>query len=90
MTIKKIEAPKDSWFRRCRHPAHDPPNMIVLEPGTYEHECPSCHAKQIFQVREPPRLSFFKSTFHAAMPIFVHSPKITHEDPPAPPTRAAS
>lgn len=26
----------------CRHPEHNPPSMIVLEPGVYEHICPAC------------------------------------------------
>lgn len=26
----------------CRHPSHNPPGMIVLEPGHYEYECPGC------------------------------------------------
>ena len=35
---------------------HDPPGMIVLSPGLYEHECPRCGAKQRFRVPEPPAL----------------------------------
>lgn len=34
----------------CRHPEHNPPNMRVYEPGSYEHECPSCHRKVQFEV----------------------------------------
>jgi hypothetical protein len=46
MPLKKIaDAPKF-----CHHPEHNPPSMIVLEPGTYEHTCPSCHAKIVFRV----------------------------------------
>ena len=26
----------------CRDPNHNPPNMIVLNPGRYRHTCPSC------------------------------------------------
>jgi len=26
----------------CRHPEHNPPGMMVYEPGEYEHECPGC------------------------------------------------
>jgi hypothetical protein len=26
----------------CRHPAHNPPTMIVLPPGKYEYTCPGC------------------------------------------------
>ena len=35
---------------RCRHPDHDPAGSIVLSPGDYEHECPSCGKKQYFHV----------------------------------------
>lgn len=35
----------------CRHPEHDPPSMIVLDPGTYEHTCPGCQKKTVFHVR---------------------------------------
>lgn len=34
----------------CRHPEHDPPGHIVLEPGTYEHTCPGCGRVQIVNV----------------------------------------
>ena len=34
----------------CQHPEHKFPGMIVLEPGTYDHECPQCGAKQIRRV----------------------------------------
>lgn len=34
----------------CRHPEHNPPNMMVFSPGTYEHTCPACGATQIFVV----------------------------------------
>jgi hypothetical protein len=34
----------------CTHPEHNPPGNIVLEPGTYEHTCPSCGAKRLFRV----------------------------------------
>lgn len=26
----------------CRHPRHDPPVDIDLDPGCYEYECPGC------------------------------------------------
>jgi len=35
----------------CRHPEHNPPNMRVYKPGTYEHECPKCGSKIEFTVR---------------------------------------
>lgn len=34
----------------CLSPEHNPPNMIVLSPGTYVHTCPSCGKKQTFRV----------------------------------------
>lgn len=49
MTLKKIaDLPK---HETCTHPEHEPPTMIVLEPGVYEHECPGCHHKTTFTVR---------------------------------------
>jgi hypothetical protein len=37
------------WARNnCKDPEHDIPNMMVFEPGVYEHECPSCGKKIIF------------------------------------------
>ncbi len=38
----------------CRHPEHKPPGMVVLDPGTYEHECPGCKAKQIIKIPRKP------------------------------------
>jgi hypothetical protein len=34
----------------CRHPEHNPPTMIVLEPGVYEHTCPNCGNKITFTI----------------------------------------
>lgn len=34
--------------RVCMHPEHNPPNMIVLQPGVYEHTCPGCGHKTTF------------------------------------------
>jgi len=36
--------------KRCRHPEHKPPNMIVLSPGVYEHTCPKCGKKTIVTI----------------------------------------
>jgi hypothetical protein len=41
MTLRKISDEKPP----CRHPEHNPPTRIVLEPGTYEHTCPGCGYK---------------------------------------------
>ena len=45
--LRKISGPPKS---PCRHPEHNSPGMIVLEPGMYEHTCPGCGNKQIFTV----------------------------------------
>lgn len=36
--------------RRCEDPSHDPPSMITLDPGVWEHTCPSCRHKTVFTV----------------------------------------
>ncbi len=49
MTLRKIsDAPVP-----CSHPEHTPPKFIVLDNGTYEHTCPACGAKCVFEVRRP-------------------------------------
>lgn len=40
----------------CRHPSHNPPGMIVLEPGHYEYECPGCGHITPVSVRPKPTL----------------------------------
>lgn len=52
MPTKKISEPDNPWGLNapCVHPEHNPPNMMVFEPGTYEHECPSCGVKTVFVV----------------------------------------
>jgi hypothetical protein len=45
-TLKKIADPE----KHCRHPEHEPPTHIVLEPGTWEHTCPGCGCKRVFVV----------------------------------------
>lgn len=51
MTIRKIDD-GDGWRNKvvCRDREHDVPTMISLPPGTYEHECPSCHKRTVFRV----------------------------------------
>lgn len=46
MTLVKIAEP----FRMCRDPQHNPPNMIVLSPGTWQHTCPSCGQTTVLSV----------------------------------------
>jgi hypothetical protein len=46
MTLRKIaDIPEP-----CRNPQHDPPSMICLSPGVYEHTCPGCGARVLFTV----------------------------------------
>ena len=43
-----------AWYYKdrppCLHPEHNPPTNIVLDPGVYEHECPSCGHSQIVTI----------------------------------------
>ena len=41
------------WLRPCRHPEHDPPEMLCYPPGRYEHRCPSCGSTARFSVVRP-------------------------------------
>jgi hypothetical protein len=56
MPTRKIhEGADDTWAkvaeaRPCRDPGHNQPTMRVFQPGTYEHECPTCHRKMVFRV----------------------------------------
>jgi hypothetical protein len=52
MTIRRIDDTCSPWarFERCLNPDHNVPNMICLQPGTYEHVCPGCHKKTVFRV----------------------------------------
>lgn len=34
--------PCDKRFNPCNHPDHNPPGMMVFQPGEYEHECAGC------------------------------------------------
>ena len=45
-TVKIKDAPPPP----CQNSEHNPPTMMVWEPGTYEHTCPSCGDKQTFTV----------------------------------------
>lgn len=40
----------------CRNPEHNPPTMVVLPEGQYEHTCPSCGNVQNFTVGPKPML----------------------------------
>jgi hypothetical protein len=44
MPIKKIDDGPEWTFvyNKCPDPDHIPPTMMVLEPGTYQHNCPTC------------------------------------------------
>jgi hypothetical protein len=55
MPLRKI---KDFGPREiCNHPGHNPPTMIVLSPGIYEHTCPACGKQQQFIVNRLSSLS---------------------------------
>jgi hypothetical protein len=45
-TRKIADAPPDP----CQHPEHNPPGYACWPPGTYEHVCPACGARQVFTV----------------------------------------
>jgi hypothetical protein len=45
MPTKLIEA-----FKPCLSRDHNPPTMIVLSPGIYEHTCSACGHKTTFTV----------------------------------------
>lgn len=34
----------------CMNSQHNPPMHVVLQPGTYEHTCPGCGSKTLFEV----------------------------------------
>lgn len=51
MPTRKITEPNDR--SPCRDPEHEPPSMMVYANGLYEHECPSCGAKNVFRVNKP-------------------------------------
>lgn len=53
--VRKIRDLPD--WRPCRSPEHNPPSMIVLPPGVYEHVCPSCGKRAEFVVPHPPTCS---------------------------------
>lgn len=53
MSFRKIDPPNNPWSppqEFCKDPAHNPPTMIVLEPGEWEWTCPSCGQTQIIYV----------------------------------------
>lgn len=51
MPIRKITNEDGIWTQApCRDSDHNPPTMIVLEPGLYEHTCPSCKKKTHFRI----------------------------------------
>lgn len=51
MSLRKIS--DSDWLNKinfCRSSEHNPPTMIVLDPGEYEYTCPDCGHKQVFTV----------------------------------------
>ena len=56
MPLKKLPDDADEWIlidsHICKSSEHNPPTMIVLEPGKYEYVCPQCGFVQIFYVNK--------------------------------------
>ena len=52
---KDFKYVKETKIKPCNHPEHNPPSLISLPPGTYEHICPGCGYKTVFVV--PDRVS---------------------------------
>lgn len=50
--ISKLEQ-----LKGCKHPEHNPPGMICLEPGLYEYECPGCGSVKRIRVPTKPFLA---------------------------------
>lgn len=46
---------KPKYSDTCTHPEHNPPTMIVLEPGIHRYQCPAC--KYITVIRVLPKYS---------------------------------
>lgn len=58
MPLERLDEGKRApWVSQCRHPEHDPPTMIVLQPGTYRHTCPACGNQVVFVVSPGPSLN---------------------------------
>jgi hypothetical protein len=55
MTLRKIKSFPEPKI--CRHPEHDPPSMIVLDLGVWEHTCPGCGKTQTIVVPHGPTMS---------------------------------
>jgi hypothetical protein len=59
MPLRKLPDPEQwpsVWTaekKTCFHPEHDPPTMILLEPGLYEHTCPGCGRVTTFRIVRP-------------------------------------
>jgi hypothetical protein len=45
-----LKLTKEFIDNHCRHHEHEPPGMIVLKPGMYEHTCDSCGKVTRFNV----------------------------------------
>lgn len=39
--------------KQCRHPNHNPPSMIVLQPGVHTYQCPACKQEQTLTIHKP-------------------------------------
>lgn len=58
MPTKRIGDPPGR--KVCLHPEHNPPTMVVWEPGIYEHTCPGCGRKVQFVVPQRPTMCEFQ------------------------------
>lgn len=86
MTLRRLPEHEDSFhyeLAACRHPEHEPPTHVVLEPGRWEHCCPSCHRTLLFTVPPGPVCHGLKSappmaSGHAGAVGGISAPLLTH------------
>lgn len=59
MPERKISDDNNYWGKGyyCRSPEHLPATMVVRSPGTYEHTCPNCGFKTVFEVPPAPSMT---------------------------------
>lgn len=53
MPTRRLGPPVSSALRACRNVEHFPPMHQVFGVGLYEHECPGCGRKTMFQIDAP-------------------------------------
>lgn len=67
MPTRKIAEPNDGE-KKCMDPEHNVPQFMVFEPGTYEHECPSCGNIIRFTIRSKGNANWFSDMPKAPKP----------------------